>query len=324
MAEAHPAEDLEEGQRHSSHDLDFRRRSLALAQLASINTSAANSLHYRHTHSSSSLNPNSAYSASSPCNAHADFPMLRPSAQLAQQSPDKPYYPGQEKSLSGIAERALILGITLAVGSITMLWTLLATSSPLWRVPFFLSALSIFHFLEFWTTAKYNTPNAAVSSFLLNSNGRAYIAAHTSAFVEALLVGLLFPNRQWAPFHLGSVLIVAGLLLVLAGQAVRSAAMIQCGTNFNHTVQHMRARGHELVTTGIYATFRHPSYFGYFWWALGTQLVMGNVVCFFGFAVALWRFFSHRITYEEDFLVRFFGDEYVQYRNTVGTMIPFM
>lgn len=243
---------------------------------------------------------------------------------MAQQSPDKPYHPGQEKSLSGIAERAFLLGVVLSAGTIALLWTLLQTSSPLWRLPFFLSALSIFHFLEFWTTAKYNTPAAAVSSFLLTSNGRAYLVAHSSAFVEALITGLLFPNRSWAPLNSGPVLLIAGLGMVVAGQAVRSAAMIQCGTNFNHNIQHSRARGHELVTTGIYAKLRHPSYFGYFWWALGTQVVMGNVVCFLGFVVVLWRFFSARIRHEEELLVRFFGEEYVQYRHAVGVGIPFI
>ena len=115
-----------------------------------------------------------------------------------------------------------------------------------------------------------------------------------------------------------------GLLLAVAGQTVRSTAMIQCGNNFNHTIQHRRAKGHELVTTGIYATMRHPSYFGYFWWALGTQFVMGNIVCFFGFAIVLWRFFRSRIIHEEELLVRFFGEDYVQYRRYVGTKIPFI
>lgn len=247
-----------------------------------------------------------------------------PNAPMAQQSPEKPYYPGQAKSLSGIAERAFALGIVLASSILLMLYLFLFTSSPLWRLPFFAGALSIFHFFEFWTTAAYNTPAAQVSSFLLTNNGRAYNLAHTAAFVECLLTGLLFPRRSWAPQRLGPVIMLLGLLLVVGGQAVRSAAMIQCGTNFNHTVQHYKAREHELVTTGIYATFRHPSYFGYFWWALGTQMVLGNVVCFVGFAVVLWRFFNRRIKHEEESLVRFFGEDYEQYRRLTGTKIPFI
>ncbi|KAJ4391143.1 farnesyl cysteine-carboxyl methyltransferase [Gnomoniopsis smithogilvyi] len=239
-------------------------------------------------------------------------------------SPDKLYLPGQPKSLSGIALRAFCLGIALAVGCIATAAVLLATSSPLWRLPFFLTALATFHFLEFWTTAAYNTREAEVSSFLLTANWPAYAIAHSVASLECLVTNLVFPGREWAPFHLGTLSMLLGLLLVVIGQVVRSVAMIQAGPSFNHIVQQTQKQEHILVTTGIYGSLRHPSYFGFFWWGLGTQLVMGNVVCFVGYAAVLWRFFSSRIRHEELFLVKFFGGEYLDYRKKVGTKIPFV
>ena len=86
--------------------------------------------------------------------------------------------------------------------------------------------------------------------------------------------------------------------MLVTGQATRSLAMAQAGTNFNHTVQMQKKYGHELVTDGIYASLRHPSYFGFWWWGLGTQLVLGNVLCFVGYAVVLWQFFHSRIKRE--------------------------
>ncbi len=71
--------------------------------------------------------------------------------------------------------------------------------------------------------------------------------------------------------------------------------MVQAGSNFNHTVQMKRSEGHVLVTSGIYAVLRHPSYFGFWWWGLGTQVVLGNGICLVGYAVVLWRFFHSRI-----------------------------
>lgn len=115
-----------------------------------------------------------------------------------------------------------------------------------------------------------------------------------------------------------------GLILVVIGQVVRSAAMVQAGPSFNHIVQQTQKQEHILVTTGIYGKLRHPSYFGFFWWGLGTQLVMGNVVCFVAYAAVLWKFFSARIRHEEIFLVKFFGGEYLDYRTNVGTKIPFV
>jgi hypothetical protein len=60
-------------------------------------------------------------------------------------------------------------------------------------------------------------------------------------------------------------------------------------------VQSKHQAGHVLVKSGLYGYLRHPSYFGFFWWGLGTQLVLGNAVCFVGYALVLWRFFSSRI-----------------------------
>jgi len=82
--------------------------------------------------------------------------------------------------------------------------------------------------------------------------------------------------------------------------------------------------GHQLVVHGVYAWFRHPSYAGFFYWALGTQLVLQNPFCFTLYVVLLWRFFYYRTRAEEEALIRFFGEEYRNYRERVGTKIPFV
>lgn len=89
---------------------------------------------------------------------------------------------------------------------------------------------------------------------------------------------------------------------------------------------------------------RHPSYFGFFYWGLGTQMVLQNPVSFVGYALVMWRFFNSRIKgmdsphlcqrepaltciafqVEEVQLVKFFGNDYVNYRTRVGTGIPFI
>lgn len=77
-----------------------------------------------------------------------------------------------------------------------------------------------------------------------------------------------------------------------------------------------KLKEHELVKTGIYAWSRHPSYAGFVWWALGTQVstqdcerpatepvltlvilqvMLANPFGFVAFAVVLYSFFSHRI-----------------------------
>ncbi|KUJ19100.1 ICMT-domain-containing protein [Mollisia scopiformis] len=235
---------------------------------------------------------------------------------------EKQFYPLEPKSLSGIALRAFLLGLTLALSSILTIY-LLSTSHPIWRFPFSLASLSLFHFLEFYTTALTNVPAASVSSFLLSSNGSAYMIAHLASMTECLLSHFLLPTSVLSPTT-HYIILSLGLSLIILGQTIRALAMLKAGTNFSHFVRRHKAQSHELVTSGIYAWFRHPSYFGYFWWGIGTQLVYGNAVCLLAFGVVLWKFFSKRIEGEEKLLVKFFGGEYLAYRKKTWVGIPFI
>lgn len=60
-------------------------------------------------------------------------------------------------------------------------------------------------------------------------------------------------------------------------------------------MQFRKRDNHVLVTSGIYRIMRHPSYFGFFYWALGTQMILGNPFSFMAYALVLWKFFSQRV-----------------------------
>ena len=75
-------------------------------------------------------------------------------------------------------------------------------------------------------------------------------------------------------FHLISTV---GLLLVIFGEVVRKGSMFTARTNFNHYVQYVKKAGHELVTHGVYSWCRHPSYVGWFYWSIGTQVSINNI-----------------------------------------------
>lgn len=252
--------------------------------------------------------------------------------------------PKGNRDLSFIGVQAFALGNVFTGGILLAGW-LISIGSSWWRLPAFFVCLSLFHFLEFYTTARFNTPAARASSFLLFSNGSAYSTAHALATTEIIISNLL-PAYQRLFVH--SVVIGFGLVLIVLGQTVRSVAMAHACTNFNHTIAQQRKENHVLVSDGIYAYFRHPSYFGFFWWALGTQLLVGNKICLLGYSVVLWRFFARRIqgAYmtpgspyrsvimwlanmyerigEEKFLVQFFGQQYLEYKGATATYIPFI
>lgn len=95
------------------------------------------------------------------------------------------------------------------------------------------------------------------------------------------------------------------------------------GSNFKHQVADTRIDGHELVTVGVYRLFRHPSYVGWFYWSIGTQLLLCNPICLLAYSVISWQFFRDRIEREELRLITFFKD-YVDYQRRVGTGLPFI
>ena len=107
------------------------------------------------------------------------------------------------------------------------------------------------------------------------------------------------------------------------GEFIRKWAEIHAKHNFTHVIQTEKRETHRLVTEGPYKIFRHPGYFGWFLWAPGTQLVLGNPVSFAVFVAVSWRFFHKRIPVEEYFLERMFGEEtYARYRSKTRTWIP--
>ena len=79
------------------------------------------------------------------------------------------------------------------------------------------------------------------------------------------------------------------------GHIFRLGAFISAKSNFHHKVQFFKTLNHTLVTSGIYKFSRHPSYFGFFMFAVGSQIILGNMICMVGHAIALWKFFYERI-----------------------------
>lgn len=67
---------------------------------------------------------------------------------------------------------------------------------------------------------------------------------------------------------------------------------------------------------------RHPAYLGFYVWALGTQVILGNPFCLVAYVGVLYRFFSERIRAEEALLVDFFPTEYPRYQKETWSGIP--
>ncbi|EPX74747.1 protein-S isoprenylcysteine O-methyltransferase Mam4 [Schizosaccharomyces octosporus yFS286] len=223
-----------------------------------------------------------------------------------------------------ISATSTLLGLVIGSGCIL---TILTKS----RVSAFLAVLGIFHELEFYITAEFQGSQLSWDSFVLN-NGAAYWIAMTigvfeyyftnGSSISKILPRLHFPScaLSWIPWLFTRLAIT----MIISGQLLRSYAMVHAGKSFSHHIASEKKREHSLVKSGVYHYVRHPSYVGFFVWALGTQFLLQNTFSLIAFAIVLWDFFSKRIAGEEMYLIKFFGEEYKDYRRKTASGIPFV
>jgi protein-S-isoprenylcysteine O-methyltransferase len=213
-----------------------------------------------------------------------------------------------------ISVQALFLGLTLAAGLIVSI------QAPTSWTPFgwYICVMSIFHYSEFISIAVCNPKTLTPSSFVINHSIAYSIAAITS-WIEYLLWHYFLPELK--TFH---TICYVGLAMCAIGEILRKSAIWTARDNFTHIVQQEKTQTHVLVTHGVYSWFRHPSYVGFFYWSIGTQVIMINPVCAVAYALVCWNFFNDRIYHEEMTLLNFFGEDYVSYQEKVGICLPFI
>lgn len=185
----------------------------------------------------------------------------------------------------------------------------------------FLALLSLFHMTEFLFAAVYHWQTCSTEAYLI-PHSTSYTVAMLFSVTEYLLWWLIFGTS----FIQALPVFWIGLFICGGGQLLRWAAFVTAGHNFTHLVAEVKVDKHHLVTDGIYGYIRHPGYCGWFWWSVGTQIMLGNPISIVGFAYASYKFFAARIPEEEELLESedFFGEEYTRYKRTVPTYIPFI
>ena len=195
--------------------------------------------------------------------------------------------------------------------------------------PFFcyLFLLCLFHVSEYLLTAAFRPDTLSFDNFLIN-HSTAYQAmvglAWAEYWIEWVLVTQFGCCAWWPGGKSWDALSTLGVLLCLLGLCTRSLGMATASTNFSHKIEEQKREEHSLVTHGIYAYLRHPAYFGFFWWCVGTQVLLANPFALLAYTAASWHFFYDRIPTEELLLVEFFGDAYRQYRKKTMLGIPLL
>lgn len=185
----------------------------------------------------------------------------------------------------------------------------------LWMLWIFLIIVATFHLSEFFLVWCFHRHHLSWKSMLFSW-----------PYVAMLMLAI---GEFWIESHYLSVLkqplvSVFGIGLCIFGELIRKSAMVTAGRGFTHEIAEHHHPGHQLTTHGIYRFSRHPGYFGWFWWAIGAQLVLSNPLSPLVAAIAAWRFFAERIPYEEERLQQFFGKTYATYRLSTPTRLPFI
>ncbi|KAJ1975122.1 farnesyl cysteine-carboxyl methyltransferase [Dimargaris verticillata] len=242
---------------------------------------------------------------------------------------------GDHHSPPNVALTSFILGAVGGLGTGWLLWWVYqvwwlpaatpfttTTTDSTWpdaMAPFglVLVFVPLYHILEYMSTALYNPVHLEYGSFMLSPdpNGRFAQALVVSA-VEFLIEAYFWPSLKT---QLGLRILGMNRSFVF-----RTLAMVTAKMSFNHYVARFKTREHTLITHGVYRLVRHPAYFGFFIWAVGLQLVLANPLSLVAYIGVLGYFFYDRIQYEEQGLVRFFGADYVAYRQRTSRLIPYL
>jgi protein-S-isoprenylcysteine O-methyltransferase Ste14 len=155
-------------------------------------------------------------------------------------------------------------------------------------------------------------------------------AASRLGYVLVAVVGgiVLAPHPGLSPGLLSTPLLpkgpfysILGFGLTIAGLAFAIWARVHLGRNWSGAVT--IKENHELIRSGPYAEVRHPIYSGILLALLGTVIVLHNTrwLLVFGLGILALRLKSLR---EEEFMTQQFGAEYVQYKQRVKALIPFL
>jgi len=139
--------------------------------------------------------------------------------------------------------------------------------------------------------------------------------------IVSVSLGVFLGVRGIGAVTTGSVFIRwFGLFLIVAGLAIRWAAILTLGKYFAVDVS-IRS-DHKVITTGVYRFVRHPAYSGTILSFLGLGLSFSSWISTLVIVLPIVVAFVHRIRIEERALAGFLGDEYVRYCTTTKRMIP--
>ncbi|MCS6825017.1 MAG: protein-S-isoprenylcysteine O-methyltransferase [Caldilinea sp.] len=111
-----------------------------------------------------------------------------------------------------------------------------------------------------------------------------------------------------------------GVFFLVAAVVLFWRSHIDLGTNWSPTLE--LHENHTLVTRGVYRYIRHPMYASQWLWTVAQALLLQNWIAGVGGIVCFALFYFSRVAREEQLMLERFGDEYRNYMNRTGRILP--
>ena len=211
-----------------------------------------------------------------------------------------------------------LIGLSLSVIFSFSFSMIFFTNSIYYPLYLYFITLCIYHYTEFFSVLLYHFKKLSCEYFLIDQS-LSWIIATFVSFIETILETYYFNKYKKI-----KIFFIIGLIMTIIGQIFRIGGIYTGKKNFTHKISYEKKKEHKLVKNGFFALTRHPSYFGFYLWSIGIEIMCCNPICFIGFTFILFYFFKNRILLEEKLLIQFFGEEYLEYKKKVGILIPFI
>lgn len=113
-----------------------------------------------------------------------------------------------------------------------------------------------------------------------------------------------------------------GLLMFLVFSWGQITSFKTLGKSYTQDVAIIK--NHQLVTTGVYKTIRHPQYLCQIFADLGIGIALMSYIIVPVVILIEIPLILMRISFEEELLTDHFGEKYTEYKKRSGSLLPFI
>ena len=148
-----------------------------------------------------------------------------------------------------------------------------------------------------------------------------FISIYFVEFIEFVIDVITFGDTY---FSNAKLTVLLGIILSIFGFFIRYFAIKDFDVQLDKEKSDDGQKKKILITTGIYEKIRHPEYLGILLLSVGSELFLQNIIAAIVTAAITWKYLSDLIQEEETKLVAIFGNEYVSYRGSTPSYIPYI